>query len=109
MQAQPRRVFMLKVVAGATGLALPAAAWTAPKATVAVKETDAYPKSMGFRLDTAAVDKAKFPRHDVSQNCKECQLFSADPGDELGTCSFFKRLVPPGGWCRNFKQRKAGA
>ena len=74
-----------------------------------VKETDAYPKSMGFRINTANVDKAKFPRHEVDQKCSGCQLFSGKPGEPLGTCSFFKRLVPPDGWCRNFKPQKAAA
>ena len=64
---------------------------------------------MGFRLNTAEVDKVKFPRHEVAQKCNECQLYSASAGDKLGTCSFFKRLVPPDDWCRNFKPRTAAA
>jgi len=109
-----RRVFMLKVIAGSAALRAgtgSAADADAPveKATVKVTESDAYPKSMGFRLDTNNVDKAKFPRHEASQRCSECQLFSGATGDEWGTCSFFKRLVPPTGWCRNFKQKKAKA
>ena len=108
MQNQTRRVFMLHAVAGTTALAVPPVA-LAQGATEPVKETDAYPKSMGFKLKTADVDKAKFPRHEVSQKCSECQLYSANAGDKLGTCSFFKRLVPPEGWCRNFKPRKAAA
>jgi len=110
-----RRVFMLKLVATGGAVAAGPASATDPadkpveKATVKVSETDAYPKSMGFRFDTTTVDKAKFPRHDVSQSCTECQLFSGATGDEWGTCSFFKRLVPPKGWCRNFKVKKAKA
>jgi hypothetical protein len=106
-----RRVFVIHAASGAAVAALPALslAQEAPKeqSNVPVKETDAYPKSMGFRINTANVDKAKFPRHDVSQKCSECQLFSGKPGDALGPCSFFKRPVPPDGWCRNFKPRKA--
>jgi hypothetical protein len=74
-----------------------------------VKETDPYPKSMGFRLNTADVDQKKFPRHTTEQHCGECQLYSAKPGEEWGHCSFFKRQVPVKGWCRNFKVRKAAA
>jgi hypothetical protein len=109
MQGHNRRVFMLHAVAGTSALALPAGVLAEP-ATEPVKETDAYPKSMGFRINTANVDKVKFPRHEVAQKCTECQLFTAPTGAEkLGTCSFFKRLVPPDGWCRNFKPRKAAA
>ena len=113
MQARNRRVFMLHALTGATALAVQStaqgqAAEPAQTASeVPVKETDAYPKSMGYRLDTANVDKAKFPRHEVSQKCSECQLWGGKAGDQLGTCSFFKRPVPPGGWCRNFKPKKA--
>ncbi|MEI7464748.1 MAG: high-potential iron-sulfur protein [Burkholderiales bacterium] len=107
MQGHNRRVFMLHAVAGTTALTVPNAV-LAQAATDAVKETDPYPKSMGFKLNTANVDQAKFPRHAASQKCSECQLFSTPTGGEkLGTCSFFKRLVPPEGWCRNFKPRKA--
>jgi hypothetical protein len=117
MPTADRRVFMLKLIAG-TSAAL--SAHTAARAQAAggasapvqisnepVKETDAYPRSMGFRLNTATVDKTKFPRHDVSQKCSNCQLYSGKPGEPMGGCSFFKRMVPPDGWCRNFKERKA--
>lgn len=112
MPTRNRRVFMIHAIAGATALATQHDAWAqaapaAPASSDAVKETDAYPKSMGFRLNTASVDKAKFPRHEVAQKCSECQLFSAKAGEPLGTCSFFKRMVPVDGWCRNFKPRKA--
>jgi hypothetical protein len=65
---------------------------------------------MGFRLDTAQADKVKYPRHDVSQHCSECQLYSGGPNDAVGPCSFYGgRLVPVKGWCRNFKVKKAKA
>ncbi len=116
MQTRNRRVFLLHAIAGTTVLAAhgaaraQAAAASAPTQVASgepVKETDAYPKSMGFRINTANVDKVKFPRHEVAQKCSECQLFSGKTGDPLGTCSFFKRPVPVDGWCRNFKPRKA--
>lgn len=112
MPLRNRRVFMLQAVAGTTALVVQGTAGAqaaGAASTQPVKETDAYPKSMGFRLNTANVDKAKFPRHDVAQKCSECQLYSGKAGEELGPCSFFKRMVPPDGWCRNFKPKKAAA
>jgi len=108
MHLHTRRVFMLHAIAGTTALAAQGAA-RAQASTEPVKETDPYPKSMGFRLNTANVDQAKFPRHEVTQKCSECQLFSNKAGEPTGTCSFFKRVVPIDGWCRNFKPRKAAA
>jgi hypothetical protein len=107
MQFRNRRVFVLHMLAGSTSLSAPALLHAEASAE-AVKETDPYPRSMGFRLNTANVDQAKFPRHETTQKCSECQLFTAPKaGEPLGTCSFFKRMVPPDGWCRNFKPRKA--
>lgn len=107
MEPVNRRTFMLHVVAGASALATALPATAADEIpTEKVTEADPYAKSMGFRLDTNNVDKAKFPRHTIEQHCSECQLYSGKAGDALGPCSFFKRLVPPTGWCRNFKVRK---
>jgi hypothetical protein len=107
MQSSHRRVFVLHAMAASTALVAPSLL-RAEGDVQAVKETDPYPRSMGFRLNTANVDQAKFPRHEVTQKCSECQLFTAPKaGEPLGTCSFFKRMVPPDGWCRNFKPRKA--
>lgn len=108
MQRTNRRIFMIHALAGSTALAAAASAQAQGDASAKpVKETDAYPKSMGFKLNTKDVDKVKFPRHEASQKCSSCQLFSGKEGDELGTCSFFKRQVPPEGWCRNYKPKKA--
>jgi len=103
-----RRTFILRILPVGAVLALQGVgseATASPANTV--KETDPYPKSMGYRLNTSDVDKSKFPRHDVSQKCSGCQLYAADPGDATGQCSFFKRTVVANGWCRNYKSRKA--
>jgi len=106
-----RRKFMFQVAVGASALTLArfvsaedAAAAPKPRLT----EDDAYAKSMGFRLNTENVDQAKYPKHTTDQHCAKCQLFSGEDGDEVGPCSFFGgRLVPPTGWCRNFKPKGA--
>jgi hypothetical protein len=106
----PRRVFMLRAIVGTSAVvAGHAFAEEVKKSTVRLTEADSYAKSMGFRLDTHNVDQAKYPRHDAAtQNCSKCQLYSGKDGDEVGPCSFYGgRLVPPTGWCRNFKVRKA--
>jgi len=106
MPSNNRRVFMLHTLVGASVVTTAHQAQAAAE-TEAVKETDAYPKSMGFRLNTADVDQTKYPRHTVEQHCSQCQLFKGNAGEQTGNCSFFKRVVPVNGWCRNFKQVKA--
>lgn len=104
-----RRRFTLHVLAGTSALGA-TRAWAAEESDEKMTEADPYAKSMGFRLNTAQVDQVKYPRHDVSQHCSGCQLFSGKPGEELGACSFYGgRLVPINGWCRNFKAVKAKA
>ncbi len=106
MYPSNRRVFMMRAVIGSSALAATALSHAEEEK---VTETEAYAKSMGFRLDTTKVDAAKYPRHDAAtQQCSKCQLYSGKPADALGPCSFFGgRLVSPNGWCRNFKAIKA--
>ena len=106
-----RRVFSLRVIAAGSVLATTGLCAEEVKVSnEKVTEADPYAKSMGFRIDTANVDQVKFPRHDVSQHCSECQLFSGKPGEPFGPCSFYGgRQVPINGWCRNFKVKKAKA
>ncbi len=112
MNYQPtRRVFMLQVLAGATAVATTSTYAADEESTVKLTEADPYAKSMGFRLDTTQVDQVKYPRHDAAlQQCSKCQLFSPKAGEPIGACSFYGgRLVPQGGWCKNFKAIKAKA
>jgi High potential iron-sulfur protein len=106
MKPTNRRVFMMRVAAGSAVLAgAPAVHAQAPEK---LTEADPYAKSMGFKYDTSKVDKARYPRHDVSQQCSKCQLWDGKPGAEWAACSFFgDRHTPTNGWCKNFKVVKA--
>jgi len=103
-----RRVFILRLACGTSALAATQAFGADPVSNETLTETDAYAKSMGFRLDTTKVDPVKYARHTVEQKCSTCQLYSGAPGAESGPCSFFGgRWVDKDGWCRNFKIKKA--
>lgn len=107
MTYRARRVFLLRAIATSGALV---ATRAIAEETERVTEADPYAKSMGFKLDTNQVDQAKYPRHDATQHCAVCQLYSGKAGDALGPCSFYGgRLVAPTGWCRNFKALKAKA
>jgi hypothetical protein len=100
-----KRTLMLRVISGAGLLALgnPQFAVAADK----LSPTDPYAKAMGFKLDTAEVDQAKYPRHTTEQACHNCQLWNGGTA-EIGNCSFFNdALTPKNGWCKNFKAKKA--
>ena len=65
-----------------------------------VPESDAQAMALGFKLDTAKVDKAKFPKHDATQKCANCVLYQGKAGAKTGPCALFVgKSVPAGGWC----------
>lgn len=111
MPTSNRRIFVLQTLAATSALAALPLRAAEEESNVKLTEIDPYAKSMGFRLDTNQVDQVKYPRHEAaSQQCSKCQLFSVKPGEPFGACSFYGgRQVPLGGWCRNFKVRKAAA
>lgn len=107
MKTYNRRDFIIRVAAGTAALAVVGNVAAEEKKGI-LPADDAYAKAMGFVLNTENVDQAKYPKHTAEQRCSECQLFSGEPGEALGPCSFFGgRLVPVDGWCRNFKPKGA--
>jgi hypothetical protein len=108
MSNTTRRKFLFQVAAGAA--TLPLARFAIAEEKPPLDPNDAYAKAMGFVLDTADADSAKFTKHSPDQNCSKCQLFKGEEGAEMGPCSFFgNRQVPAGGWCRNFKPKEGAA
>ena len=100
-----RRVFMMQVAVGGCAMAIGV---KASKAAEKLSQDDPYAKSMGFRYDTKTVDEARWTRHKPDQQCAKCQLWDGKPTDAFAPCSFFgDRLTPNGGWCKNFKAKKA--
>ncbi len=73
MSNPSRRAFVMCVVAGTPVFG---ASQVAAQAA-AVSETDPQAVALGFKNDTTKVDKAKFPKHEVSQVCGGCALYQA--------------------------------
>lgn len=95
MSSTNRRVFMMSLVAGSGALAVGAA-----RAQAAVTESDPQAVALGYKTDTKNVDAKKYPKHDVSQHCGNCQLYQGKPADDTGPCPLFAgKLVHKQGWC----------
>lgn len=90
-----RRVFMLQ--ASAACLACPAALAQANP----VDEASEVAIALGYKHDTAKVDTAKYPKHQASQHCANCQFWQAKPTDAWSNCAMFgrKAQVANKGWC----------
>ena len=108
-----RRIFLIHSAA-LTGATLATQASASEKKMKAaapgerLSEADSYPKSMGFKLESKNVDNTRYPRHTTEQYYSRCQLYEGNATE--GECSFYGgRIVPAGGWCKNFKLNKAAA
>lgn len=99
--AQPRRVFLLRAVAGT---ALVGAAATA-RAQTKVEETDDTAVGLGYKHDTAKVDAKKYPQHKADQKCNNCQFWQGSATDAWAGCSMFgRKQIAAAGWCLAYKK-----
>lgn len=95
MSSTNRRTFMMSLVAGSGVLAAASA-----NAQAAVAETDPQAVTLGYKINTKEVDQKKYPKHDVSQHCGNCQLYQGKPDAETGPCPLFAgKVVHKTGWC----------
>ena len=100
-----RRVVLL--VPAAVGLAGLQAGLVAAQ-TKKVDEAEPKATAIGYKHDSAKVDKARYAKHDVNQRCHNCLAFAPDkPTDEWGECDLMSdRLVNRNGWCSSYKKKK---
>jgi len=67
---------------------------------------DPAARAVGFSLDAATVDRARYPEHLKGQVCRKCVQFKGGPTDAWGPCMVFAgKQVPAGGWCTSFAAR----
>ena len=70
----------------------------------ALTETDPMALALGFKLNTADVNQAKYPKHSKDQSCANCLHFM-QPGAATARCDLFNKVVPAGGWCGGYSKR----
>lgn len=96
-----RRTFIQIVPAAGVGL-LAGTAW----AQAMVDEKDPQAVALGYAADSAKVDKAKYPKHAVTQVCSGCALFQGKAGAAAGGCGIFPgKQVAAKGWCSAFAKK----
>lgn len=95
-----RRRFLRLTLLGAAAVPVSGLLLQSPRvrAQERVEESDSAAKSLNYRHDASEVE------HDAyqdGQKCSNCQLYSADAGDEgWGACGALGgRLVNAEGWC----------
>src|SRR5438445_3000799 len=71
-----------------------------------VAENDAQATALGYKADASKPDKAKYPKYAAGQQCSNCALFQAKPGDATGGCVFFAgKQVSADGWCSAWSKK----
>ena len=101
-----RRTFMLQIVASSSVLAAAQARAQAPGPKL--EESDAQATALGYKADTTKVDQAKYPKHEASQTCANCQLYQGKPKDAMGPCTLFAgKQVAAKGWCSAWVKKPA--
>lgn len=90
-----RRTFLFKVIPAVGAMALIASrAQAAPK----LSEQEPVAQQLGYVTDTKRANQGKYPQHNNSQTCSNCQLYGAG-----STCSAFPgKEVSAGGWCKSY-------
>jgi High potential iron-sulfur protein len=90
-----RRVFMMTIAAAGGALAA-----TGARAQAKLDEKDPQAVALGYVADTTKADKKKFPKHENTQACGNCQLFQGKATDAAGGCPLFAgKQVATKGWC----------
>ena len=99
MSNPSRRAFVMTVVAGGSALAASRVAAQAAAAPM-LAETDPQAAALGYKADAAKVDKAKYPQHQATQLCNNCNLYQGKVTDAMAPCQLFGgKQVAGKGWC----------
>jgi len=93
-----RRLFIARAAVRTSAmLALPLMAQAAP---AHVEESDETAAALGYRHETAKVDRQRYPNHAPTQHCANCGFFQGGAADDWGGCAMFgRKQVAAAGWC----------
>jgi High potential iron-sulfur protein len=98
--SQPRRVFLLRAMAGGGLLSSGAL-----QAQTRVEEADESAVALGYKHDTTKVDAKKYPAHKADQKCNNCQFWQGAATDAWAGCAMFgRKQIAAAGWCLAYKK-----
>lgn len=91
-----RRQFLYVVPLGLLAVETLSAQTAAP----ALDEKDPQAAALGYVVDAAKADKAKFPKYAPGQTCSTCQLYQGSASNPTAPCALFGgKQVAGKGWC----------
>ena len=97
MDKTSRRVFMIVAAAATCGAA------QAQGKLKRVEESEPKAASLGYRHDSAQVDRKRFPKHQAGERCVNCMAWLGSKTDAWAECDLMAdRLVAGPGWCSSY-------
>lgn len=73
-----------------------------------VDEKDPTAVALGYVSDTTKANKAKYPKHEPSQQCSNCVLYQGKAGAAAGPCPLYAgKQVAAKGWCSSWAKKTA--
>ncbi len=104
MTTSTRRHFVLQLAAA--GAAIGNLDARAQGAGPKLSESDPQAIALGYKDDSSKVDAKKYPKHEPTQVCANCQLFQGKAGDATAGCALFPgKQVASAGWCSAWNKR----
>lgn len=90
-----------------TGLAMLAGVEASAQAPLPMlDEKDPTAVALGYVSDTTKANKAKYPKHEPTQQCASCVLYQGKPGAPSGPCPLFAgKQVASKGWCASYAKK----
>ena len=71
-----------------------------------VNEKDPVAISLGYKSYATTVDKKKYPKYGVGQNCSNCALYQGKIGETSGGCPLYAgKAVSSKGWCSAYAKK----
>jgi hypothetical protein len=106
MQQQKRRVILLSLSGmAATAAGIPLVVFAVAK----IDPKDPQAVSLGYVEDSTKADKAKYPKHDNTQMCGNCQFYqAAQESGGVAPCAILGgKGVVTKGWCSAWMKKPA--
>jgi hypothetical protein len=104
-----KRRIVLRSISAAAAVSVTGIPLCAFAAIQKVDPKDPQAVSLGYTDNTKSVDQSKYPKHEATQMCSNCQFFqSAQESGKIAPCTIFGgKGVAAGGWCSAYLKKTA--
>ena len=103
MSKVTRRQFLALPVFGVLGTSLMQSV-QAQSSTQFLSETNPQAIGLGYKMNTASIDRLRWTQFIPGQSCGNCVLYQGARGSAQGPCKIFGgQVVMAAGWCSLYK------